>query len=74
MTNIDFQDIFSINAEAVRIERERCLHIVDDEPELPGPMPDEMWFAISGNREATQEALREAVRLTKKNIRNRINE
>ena len=45
---------------------------VDAEPELPGPMPDEMWTACNGDRDATQEAMRIVVRLTKEGIRTRL--
>lgn len=58
--------------EAISAERDRCLQAVDDETEFPGDMPDEMWDAIAGDRDAMAEALRIAVRLTKDGIRERI--
>lgn len=72
MNTQDLKEIFAINAEATRIERERCLLAVDDEPELPGDMPDEMWVAIAGDRDAMAEALLIVVRQTKAGIRGRI--
>ncbi len=39
-----------------------------DEPELPGEMPDEMWDAIKGDRDAITEALRIVIRQTKAGI------
>ena len=58
-------------------ERMRCLKIIDSEPELPGPMPDELWVSIRqaafDNDKATVAALlRATVRSTKKNIHLRI--
>ena len=51
---------------------ENALRAVDDEPEYTDKMPDEMWEAIKGDREAMTEALRITVRLTKKGIKDRI--
>jgi hypothetical protein len=72
MNTQDLKEIFAINAEATRRERERCLQAVDGEPELPGDMTDEMWAAIAGDRDAMAEALRIVVRQTKAGIRERI--
>lgn len=47
------------------------LSAVDNEPELPGPMPDDIWNRMRTKEEAT-EILRMAVRATKRNIRERI--
>ena len=41
---------------------------INDEPELPDDMPDEMWEAIRNDRDAMAEALRIVVRLTKSGI------
>ena len=49
-------------------QREEDAALADIEPELPGEMPDEMWEAIQGDRDAVGEALRIAVRQTKQNI------
>lgn len=72
MKKHDIEEIFAINAEATRVERERCLQAVDAEPEFPGDMPDAMWNAIALDRERMTEAMRIAVRMTKENIRKRI--
>jgi len=53
---------------AVRKERERCIKCAESEPELPGPMPYEMWKLLSGNRYATQRALVVSVQETKVSI------
>jgi len=53
---------------AVRAERERCLSAVDNEPENPGKMPDEMWEAISRDRDACEKAFQINTALTKRNI------
>ena len=50
------------------------LKAVDDEPEVPGPMPDEMWKAFRNDRDAIEEGIRIAVRQTKEGIRQRIQE
>lgn len=59
--------------DAARVERERCLRAVDQEPELPGDMPDAMWAAIrEASRDDMTEMLRIVVRETKSSIRERI--
>lgn len=59
--------------DAARVERERCLLAVDQEPELPGDMPDAMWAAIrEASRDDMAEMLRIVVRDTKSSIRERI--
>jgi len=73
----DIQDILDISAEAMRVERERCLAAVDDEPELPGDMPTEMAEAIAEAIKTADvdffvDAMRLAVRMTKAGIRERI--
>ena len=50
----------------------KVIKAIDDEPELPGPMPDEMWDAINGDRDAVEEAMRIAVRQTKEGIKKRL--
>lgn len=45
---------------------------VDDEPEYPGEMPDEMYEAIRQHKDTMEEALRITVRLTKQAIRLRL--
>lgn len=51
---------------------EWALYAIDQEPEVPGEMPDEMWEAIKGDRDAMTNAIRIAVRQTKEGIRNRL--
>jgi hypothetical protein len=68
----DLIEVIAIEVEAKRLERERCLAAVSAEPELPGEIPDEMWDAISSDRDAATEALRIIVRQTKEGIRDRI--
>lgn len=53
-------------------ERDRCLKAVDDEPELEGRMPEELWEAIKGDREMIEDTIRTAVKQTKTSIRARI--
>ena len=47
---------------------EEAIKDVEAEPELPGDMPDEMWYAIRNDRDACQESHKITVRGTKKNI------
>lgn len=49
-------------AEVTAAERERCVRAVEMEPECPGDMPDELRLV------PMEDALRAAVRATKKNI------
>jgi hypothetical protein len=55
----------------------RVLKAVDDEPEAPDEMPDDMFAALvdaleRGDKETIMVAFRIMVRLTKENIRKRI--
>lgn len=54
------------------VEKSRVHVAVNEEPECPGDMPDEMWEAIRDDRDAVAEAIRIAVRQTKQNILNRV--
>lgn len=59
------------------IDRAQILQAVDDELELPGDMPDAMWFALrmmieQNDREGMLEVLRITVRETKIGIRKRL--
>lgn len=51
---------------------EDAIKAVEDEPELPGRMPDEMWAMINGDRDAIEELLRITVRQTKSGIIERL--
>ena len=46
--------------------------MIDEEPELPGDMPDEMFNTIKGDKDAITQTLRIAVRQTKNNIKRKI--
>ena len=46
---------------------ENAVKAIELEPELSDEMPDEMWGAICGDRDAQAEAMRIAVRQTKQN-------
>lgn len=48
------------------------LKAIEDEPECPGTMPDELWAAMKEDRDTATEALRITVRLTKENIKKRL--
>ena len=45
---------------------------IDDEPELPGEMPDEVWEALRSDRAMMEIVLRGVVQTTKQNIKGRI--
>lgn len=49
-----------------------AISAVDDEPEFPGDMPDEMWEALRNDRDAMTQAMRLAVSHTKRDIKARI--
>jgi hypothetical protein len=51
---------------------DNILKAIDDEPEYPGDMPDYIWNALNGDKDATLKTLRLTVSLTKQAIRNRI--
>lgn len=57
--------------DALVAENERLTKAINDEPDLPGGMPDEMWQVIHNDRDAMQELLRITVRLTKDGIKRR---
>lgn len=63
-------DMFCQLAASAAIQT--ALQAIEDEPEVPGPMPDEMWEAIRNDRDACENAIRIAVRLTKEGIRDRL--
>lgn len=54
--------------EARGLMAEAAEKAVLDEPEYPGDMPDEMWAALKGDRDACVKAMRATVRLTKRGI------
>lgn len=47
---------------------------VEDEPELPGEMPDEMWEKIRNNRSVCTFAMQLIVKETKRGILKRISD
>jgi len=57
----------------MKVELQDVLKAVDDEPEYPDAMPEDMKKALStGDIELITETLRITVRLTKEGIRQRI--
>jgi hypothetical protein len=62
--------------EALRLSKNiplsAVLKAIEDEPEYPGKMPDEMFEALRNDRDAMEEAMRITVRLTKIGIKNRV--
>lgn len=55
------------------LDAEQVRAAVMAEPELPGDMPDEMWEALSKDKESAAECLRIVVRQTKSGILQRLN-
>lgn len=51
---------------------ELCLEAIAAEPEFPSDMPDELWDELNGNRENTDLAMKNSVRLTKRSITERL--
>lgn len=51
------------------ITKKDVITAIQNEPELPGPIPEEMYQAIkNGDRDTVAEALRIVVRVTKRNL------
>ena len=55
----------------------RCVDVIDVEPELPGDIPDEIWYRLklqvdAGDRLGVSGTLRGVVRATKKAIHQRV--
>lgn len=68
----DLSDIETFSALAASAALQAAFNAIDAEPEVPGPMPDEMWAAINGDRDACENAIRIAIRQTKSGITNRL--
>jgi len=54
--------------DTAREIKELALKAIQDEPEFPSNMPNELWVEMNGNRHTTEIVMRNAVRLTKENI------
>ena len=65
-------DCISILAASHLALWRKCEQAVDDEPEYPGEMPDEMYQAICSRKDVATEAMRITVRLTKQGIKRRM--
>jgi hypothetical protein len=60
-----------------KINLETVINAIEEEPELPGQMPDEMWdtiqhFCRTGDRDGMEELLTATVRTTKEGIKERV--
>ena len=55
-----------------KITLSAALKAVDDEPELPGEMPDEVWEALRSDRVMMETIMRGVVQTAKQGIRDRI--
>ena len=55
-----------------KITLSAALKAVDDEPELPGEMPDDVWESLRSDRAMMETVLRGVVQTAKQNIRDRI--
>jgi len=53
---------------------ELALKSINDEPEFPGEMPDELWAQLDGDKDKVVVSMRASVRLTKKGIIERLQE
>ena len=53
---------------------ELALKSINDEPEFPGEMPDELWSHLDGDKDKVVVSMRASVRLTKKGIIERLQE
>jgi catalase len=60
-------------ARAAQAAIEAALQAIEDEPELPGDMPDAMWESLrKADREEMVTAFRVTVQKTKEGIRERL--
>jgi hypothetical protein len=67
------QTVLDIRKIATRLERDRCLKIVDDVIEPSDEMPDQIWkFMKMNDRAAVIQLVQRIVRDTKSGIRKRI--
>lgn len=55
-----------------KITLSAALKAIDDEPELPGEMPDDVWESLRSDRAMMETVLRGVVQTAKQGIRNRI--
>lgn len=46
--------------------------VIDDEPEMPGEIPDSLWHMMNGSKEMTAEVIKITVRQIKNNIKKRL--
>jgi len=53
------------------MKRSVVVQCIEDEPELPGPMPDSIWHLLQ-NRNQAEEVLRGIARVTKAGILSRL--
>lgn len=63
---------FGAPASETRFTQQQVHAAIDAEPELPGPMPEEMWKTIRNDKDAVEEGMRIAVRQTKSGIKDRL--
>ena len=54
------------------VELKSVIDLIEVEPEVPGPMPDDIWNLISSDRKKAENFFRVLVRNTKTNITKRI--
>lgn len=69
----NFKDHLAESLKDPKFLKEILKQIVEEEPELPGNMPDKVWDILNGDRDATEQSLKLAVKQTKQNILKRIN-
>jgi hypothetical protein len=53
---------------SIQMNVEAVVKAICEEPELPGPIPEDMYKALQGDRDACAECLRILVRKTKEGI------
>ncbi len=71
---IDSRDLEVVAKEiaSLQLSKERVIKAIDDEPELPGDMPDIIYESVKNDKDALTELLRITVRETKDGIKKRI--
>lgn len=68
----NYEALLQASRPASQGDAEAIQKAVADEPECPDEMPEELWEAIKGDKDALQECIRIAIRLTKKGIAERL--
>ena len=65
-------DVEAIQREGRKEVVDIAIQVINEEPEFPGDMPDELWNKIDGTRQQLTDIMRNTARLTKDGIKARL--